>query len=310
MLGSFSTLTPSSVFGGGFCFFFFTKHSPAAAGSMACQGLTKPQSGYKLSCLRSRDGDIKQKKRKGGSALSNLPQGGLQLNYNVFGYLQQLSSMVRLMCEREIQTAQKVWLLESWMQLLSWWHFPVISTGKYMFYPLNKQMLFKDTSYTPYWPSLYLAAYLIWFKILWYGKAFWDFPQDPPKPQNTVFMGSLQIFFTRSHKSLWKDSSQGIKGILKICLPTFHGEKKEQRALWCNTLVTVICGKCHKMAHSHDMSGSAIFCSETLTQASQRQPFIPKSTHHSEIMLVVRLHVANVQPVCLDTANEWKFTNN
>lgn len=170
--------------------------------------------------------ETQSKKRKGGSALSNLPQGGLQLNYNVFGYLQQLSSMVRLMCEREIQTAQKVWLLESWMQLLSWWHFPVISTGKDTFYPLNKQMLFKDTSYTPYWPSLYLAAYLIWFKILWYGKAFWDFPQDPPKPQNTVFMGSLQIFFTRSHKSLRKDSSQGIKGLFKKCLPTFHGEKK------------------------------------------------------------------------------------
>lgn len=82
--------------------------------------------------------------------------------------------------------------------------------------------------------------------------------------------------------------------------------KKEQRALWCNTLVTVICGKCHKMAHSHDMSASAIFCSETLTQASQRQTFIPKSTHHSEIMLVVRLHVANVQPVCLDIANEFQ----
>lgn len=48
------------------------------------------------------------------------------------------------------------------------------------------------------------------------------------------------------------------------------------------------------------------FCSETLTQASQRQPFIPKSTHDSEIMLVVRLHVANVQPVCLETANEFQ----
>lgn len=82
--------------------------------------------------------------------------------------------------------------------------------------------------------------------------------------------------------------------------------KKEQHALWCNTLVTVICDKCRKMTHSHDWSGSAIFCSETLTQASQRQPFIPKSTHHSEIMLVVRLHVSNVQPVCLETANEFQ----
>lgn len=53
------------VFGVFFGVFFFTKHTPAAAGSMACQGLTKPQSGYKLSCLRSRDGDIKQKKKRG-----------------------------------------------------------------------------------------------------------------------------------------------------------------------------------------------------------------------------------------------------
>lgn len=43
------------------------------------------------------------------------------------------------------------------------------------------------------------------------------------------------------------------------------------------------------------------FCSQTLTQAFQRQLFIPKSTDHSEIMLVVRLQVGNVQSVCLET---------
>lgn len=40
---------------------FFSQHTPAAAGNIACQGLTKPQSWYKLSCLCSGDRDEKQK---------------------------------------------------------------------------------------------------------------------------------------------------------------------------------------------------------------------------------------------------------
>ncbi len=53
------------------------------------------------------------------------------------------------------------------------------------------------------------------------------------------------------------------------------------------------------------------FCSQTLTQAFQRQPFIPESTDHSEIMLVVRSQVGNVQSVCLETQHKFspKFTN-
>lgn len=61
---------------------FFSQHTPAAAGNIACQGLTKPQSWYKLSCLCSGDRDKKRKTER--ASLSNLPQDGLQLNYNVF----------------------------------------------------------------------------------------------------------------------------------------------------------------------------------------------------------------------------------
>lgn len=70
-------------------FIFFTKKNPsAAAGSPARQGLSKPQSGYQMSCLSSR---VRVKKRSRVAA-SNLQQGGLQLNYNLPGYLQQSMS--------------------------------------------------------------------------------------------------------------------------------------------------------------------------------------------------------------------------
>lgn len=39
----------------------------------------------------------------------------------------------------------------------------------------------------------------------------------------------------------------------------------------------------------------------SLTQAFQRQPFIPESTDHSEIMLVVRWRVGNMESLRLET---------
>lgn len=52
------------------------------------------------------------------------------------------------------------------------------------------------------------------------------------------------------------------------------------------------------------------FCSQTLTEAFQRQRFIPESTDHSEIMLVVSSQVGNMQSLCLEKQQFWwKFTS-
>lgn len=75
----------------------------------------------------------------------------------------------------------------------------------------------------------------------------------------------LQIFYTPSHNTRWKDSQQGIKQLFKNMFPYAPCGGKKSNMVRYSALVTVICAKRHKMARCHDVSGSAIPLSNTDT---------------------------------------------
>lgn len=69
--------------------------------------------------------------------------------------------------------------------------------------------------------------------------------------------------------------------------------QEKSNVVRCSALVPLIYAKRHNW-HTVMTCQGRPFCSQTQTRAFQRQPFIPESTDHSEIMPVVRSQVGNV----------------
>lgn len=137
----------------------------------------------------------------------------------------------------------------------------------------------------------------MWVTTLQYGKTSCDFPQDPPKPQNTV---SSNLFSFWAIKACGKTHPAESRGSSKYVCQHFAGRG--------GALCGVVQHPCDWDLWQTPQNGTqswhvrvSHFAVRHWHGPLKRQPFILQSTHHSEIMLVVRLHVANVQSVCLET---------
>lgn len=231
-------------------------------------------------------------------AASNLQQGGLRLNYNVSGYLRQSMSM-----QQKLKPSQ-VWLQEASSQSL---------LPSFIFHPRDKAwfILWMSTCFRVTQAAhlclsgqpLALSPYES--KLCNMAKLLATFHKIHQNLKTLYPRAEFKSFFIPSHKSLWRDSSRGMKRLFKICLSTFH------QFSWGEGLCSVVQHPCDCHLWQTPQSGTeswhvrvSHFAVRHWHGPLKRQPFILQSTHYSEIMLVVRLHVANVQSACLQTTKD------
>lgn len=154
--------------------------------------------------------------------------------------------------------------------------------------------------YTWYWPSSWQHTS---YHFRFFFFSIWTLQRHPDNTHQNLKTPSL-LAFSKS-LSLW-----AIKPLGKTHNKESNSSSKHVSLHFMGTKRSVQCGvvplwlwfvSSATKRHTVMTCQGQPFCSQTLTQAFQRQLFIPKSTDHSEIMLVVRLQVGNMQSVCLET---------